>query len=154
MAVFPNVMGGLSTQHTPKAVAYYLDQAARAQSAGARSAAIAMYRSALEHLLEDQGFKDGMCGQKVSKLEKAIKDSNAPAWAKDLDPQVMRVLSHLGNGVLHTNGGDITKQENATPELVQAIMVTFEELLEVVYEQPAARAARQRILTEAASKMK
>ena len=27
-----------------------------------------MYRSALEHLLYEQGFKDGMCGKKIGDL--------------------------------------------------------------------------------------
>jgi hypothetical protein len=70
LALFPECEGGLTTPHTPPAVAYYLDQAARAQAVGARSAAVAMYRAALEHLLFDQGFKTGMCGQ----ARKASKD--------------------------------------------------------------------------------
>jgi hypothetical protein len=50
---------GLRTPHTPKAVAYYLDQAARAESVSARSAATAMYRAAVEQLLHEQGVHHG-----------------------------------------------------------------------------------------------
>lgn len=154
LAVFPSVLGGLSTKHTPPPVAYYLDQASRSQAVGARSAAVAMYRSALEHLLEEQGYRQRMCGPKIQALEKQISDKNAPKWAQDVDPEVMRTLSQLGNGVLHTNDGDITLQENATPELLQQIALAFEELLDYVYERPAAALARKVALQDAASKMK
>jgi hypothetical protein len=71
-------------------------------------------------------------------LEKQIEAKNAPKWAQDVDAGVLRILSQLGNGVLHTNGGDITLQENATPELLEQIALAFEELLDYVYERPAA----------------
>src|SRR5665213_3516150 len=48
---------GLTTPNTPPAVAYYLDQAYRSESVGARSAAVAMFRGALDHLLFEQGYK-------------------------------------------------------------------------------------------------
>jgi hypothetical protein len=32
---------------------------------GANSAAVAMFRGALDHLLFEQGLKKGMCGQKL-----------------------------------------------------------------------------------------
>lgn len=44
LVVIPFARGGLATPHTPPGVGYYLDQAQRAESVGARSAAIAMYR--------------------------------------------------------------------------------------------------------------
>jgi hypothetical protein len=91
LAVFPSVLGGLSTKHTPPGVAYY--QAARAQAAGARSAAVAMYRSALEHLLEEQGYKQKMCGPKITALEDDLTTGKARKWAQDVDPEVMRTPS-------------------------------------------------------------
>jgi hypothetical protein len=66
LAVFPKVHGGLSTPHTPQPVAYYLDQAKRAQSVGANSAAVAMYRSALEHLLYEQATRTGCSARRSS----------------------------------------------------------------------------------------
>jgi hypothetical protein len=154
LAVFPSLGGGITKPNTPTSVAYYLDQAARSRAADARSAAVAMYRSALEHVLEDQGFKVRMCGPKIAALEAAIESKTAPKWAIDVDPDVMRFLSQLGNGVLHTNGGDITLQENATPELLEHILLTMSELLDAVYERPAAAAARKLALSESATKMK
>ena len=70
----PSTHGGISTPHAPPAVTYYLDQAHRAQCLSARSAAVAMYRAALEQLLFDQGFTRGMLNQKIEDLEKGVKD--------------------------------------------------------------------------------
>jgi hypothetical protein len=56
LAVLPSTYGGLTTPHTPIGVAYYLDQAQRAKAVGAHSAAVAMFRGALEHLLFEQGL--------------------------------------------------------------------------------------------------
>lgn len=50
LAIFSERPGGVATPNTPSAVGYYLDQASRAHSVGATSAAIAMYRAALEQL--------------------------------------------------------------------------------------------------------
>jgi hypothetical protein len=68
----PQVHGGLATPHTPKLDAYYLAQAKRAQSVGANSAVVAMYRSALEHLLYEQGYEDRMVGPKITALLRDI----------------------------------------------------------------------------------
>jgi hypothetical protein len=86
LAVFPDHRGGLSTPRTPSGVAFYLDQANRAQSGGALSAAVAMYRAALEHLLFEQGYTDRTCGAKLAQLDAAIADGTAPRWAHELDP--------------------------------------------------------------------
>jgi hypothetical protein len=78
LAVLPSTYAGLTTPHTPPGVAYYLDQAQRSQATGANFAAVAMFRGALEHLLFEQGYKEGMCGQKLADLEKAIAAGTAP----------------------------------------------------------------------------
>ena len=152
VSIIPSVEGGISTRHSPPGVAYYLDQAYRAQRVNARSAAIAMYRSALEHLLHDQGYTKGMCGERLKALEKDIQAGTAPAWASRGDTDFMTILKDLGNGVLHTNGGDITLQENATPDLVEEISVSFAALLEEVYERPAEEKARKDRLSEVRAK--
>ena len=68
LAIFSAERGGFSTPSTPSNVSYYLDQAHRAESVGATSAAAGMYRSALEMLLYEQGYKNGMLGQKIKDL--------------------------------------------------------------------------------------
>jgi len=53
-------VGGIASEHTPAGVAFYLDQAGRCHYIGANSAAIAMFRSALEWILEECGFAEKM----------------------------------------------------------------------------------------------
>jgi len=134
--------GGLTTPHTPVGVAYYLDQAQRAHSVGANSAAVTMFRGALEHLLFQQGFKDGMCGKKLSDLEKTIAAKTAPKWAYELDTEFLTVMKQLGDGSIHPNDGDITKQEVLDGQLIAQVRHTFQMLLFLVYELPLQKQER------------
>jgi hypothetical protein len=142
LAVFANHRGGLSTLHTPDGVAFYLDQAHRAQSVGAHSAAVVMYRSALEHLLFEQGYTNGTCGVKVSALKADIAKGQAPSWTHTLDPQLLVVMTKLGNAAAHPNDGDVTKQAVLDSKLLIPVKAAFAELLEKVYEQPIASSQR------------
>src|SRR5262249_47368769 len=104
LAIFPRVPGGLTTPHTPANVSYYLDQAQRARSVTAYSAAICMYRAALEQLMFDKGFTRGMLDAKIKELEGQISGGNPPSWARDLDTEYLRVMKELGNAAIHPNG--------------------------------------------------
>ena len=128
--------GGLTTPHTNPGVAYYLDQAQRAHSVGANSAAVTMFRGALEHLLFEQGFKTGMCGKKISDLEKAIEAKTAPKWADELNTEFLTVMKQLGDGSIHPNDGDVTQQAKLDNELIARVRHTFQMLLFLVYELP------------------
>jgi hypothetical protein len=152
VAVFPSELGGIRTRNTPSTVAYYLDQAARCESVNARSAAVAMYRVALEHLLLHAEYK-GMLGAQVAAVESDKKTGKGPAWVKDLETQYLNVLKLLGNGTLHTNNGDISLQDNVTPELLGDIKTTFQTLLELMIERPARDAARLQRMSTAAQAM-
>ena len=112
LAILPSTYGGLTTPHTPAGVAYYLDQAQRSQSVGANSAAVAMFRAALDHLLFEQGFKKGMCGQKLAELEGAVKAGAAPKWANELDAEFLTVMKQLGDGAIHPNDGKISTNQS------------------------------------------
>lgn len=136
LAVFPAVNGGLSTQNTPVPVKYYLDQASRAQSAGANSAAIVMLRSALEHLLYEQGYVKGMLHQKITALENGTEVVPRPKWAVDLDTEYLKVMKELGNGAVHTNNGDVSLQRAFDSELIEKVKFIFRWLLDTVYEKP------------------
>jgi hypothetical protein len=136
LAVLPSTYGGLTTPHTPDGVAYYLDQAQRAKATGANSAAVAMFRGALEHLLFEQGFQKGMCGQKLSDLEAAVKAGKAPKWAQELDGEFLQVMKQLGDGAIHPNDGDIGKQVVLDSELLAKLTHTFHMLLFTIYELP------------------
>jgi hypothetical protein len=136
LAILPSTYGGLTTPHTPKGVAYYLDQAQRSQSVGANSAAVAMFRAALDHLLFEQGFKKGMCGQKLAELESAVKANTAPKWAYELDAEFLIVMKNLGDGAIHPNDGNVADQSKLDNELLAKITHTFQMLLFLIYELP------------------
>jgi hypothetical protein len=136
LATFPSTSGGLTTPHTPPGVGYYLDQAQRSHSVGANSAAVTMFRGALEHLLFDQGFKDGMCGKKLRELEAAIAGGKAPKWAYELNTDFLQVMKELGDGSIHPNDGDVKNQEVFDSALIAKVRHTFEMLLFLIYEIP------------------
>ncbi|WP_147468432.1 hypothetical protein [Corallococcus interemptor] len=141
LALFPKTPGGIATTHTPKAVAYYLDQAARCQSVGALSAAMAMYRASLEHILGLAGYK-GMLHAKVQALVAAIDNKSAPDWGRRLNVAYLTCIKEIGNAAIHANGGDIAVQEHITPGLVSLVQMTLEEIIERAFEEPARDKAR------------
>ena len=134
LAVFPSREGSLSTLNTPKSVSYYLDQASKSHSVGANSAAIAMYRAALEHLLFQQGFTDGMLGQKINSLVRSINNNSAPKWAYELDSEFLKYVKELGNAAIHSNDGDVDQQKTLDNELIAGVKEFFKILLFLVYE--------------------
>jgi hypothetical protein len=140
MAVFATSYGGLTTPGTPTPVGYYLDQAHMAQSVGANSAAVAMYRAALEHLLFKQGYKQRMLGPKIKALVADIEKGEAEQWAIGLDPEVLRVIKELGDHSIHPNDGEIAMQEKIDAELLGHLRAAFLLILNDVYEIPAKRA--------------
>jgi hypothetical protein len=151
IAVFSAERGGFSTPNTPPSVKYYLDQAHRSESVGATSAAVTMYRSALEMLLYDQGYTNGMLDQKIKDLSA---DTKAPAWRDRIDSEYLDVMKKLGNKAVHPNDGDVEKQKVLDRSLLQQLRTVFEELLDQVYERPAIEAARKAKLSAAAESFK
>lgn len=133
-------------------VTYYLDQAQRAHTMGANSAAVAMFRSALEQLLYHEGFINGMLNQKITDLQKSIDQKTGPEWAINLDTDFLNIIKELGNTSIHPNKGDIGVQDRLDSDLVANLQITFLEILDTVYEQPARKAARKALLQNATSK--
>lgn len=152
IAVLPAQANGssISTPNAPEGVAYYLNQAALCHYIGANSAAVTMFRSAAEWILEDQGFKSKMLGPKLSELEAAIGGGTAPKWASEIDPEYLKAIKNLGNMAAHTNSGDLGKQDALDAQLYREVEVTFSELLDLIYEQPIRRANRLAELKKAA----
>ena len=70
LALFPHVGGGIATPNTPPKVSYFLDQAYKAQGGGAITAAVVMYRAALEQILKNQGFKGDTVGRLLADSKK------------------------------------------------------------------------------------
>ncbi len=136
LAMLPATNGGLTTPHTPEGVAFYLDQSQKSQSLGANSAAVAMFRGALDQLLFEQGYKAGTCGKKLNDLEAAIASRSAPKWGYELDTEFLKVMKELGDGSIHPNDGDVKQQAKLDNELLSKLKHTFLMLLFVVYELP------------------
>lgn len=147
IAIFSPERGGFSTPNTPDGVKHYLDQAHRAESVGATSAAVTMYRSAFEMLLFQQSYVSGMLHKKIEDL---LADANAPAWREQIDPDYLKVMKALGNAATHPNDGDIEKQKTLDRSLLIQVRAVFEELLDLVYERPVKEAERKARLTAAA----
>jgi hypothetical protein len=154
LAVLPSCRGGLTTPHTPAGVTYYLDQASKSQAIGANSAAIAMFRGALDHLLFEQGYPKGMLGAKLAQLEADITSGKAPKWAVELETDFLDVLKELGNGAIHPNDGDVRKQSALDNALVEAVKETFHMLLFLVYELPHQKSQRLTALKNKAAILK
>lgn len=71
--------GGCASKNSPDGVKYYLNEAKLSKQIGAKSASMAMYRAALDFLLFEQGYTQGMLGNKIKnlkKIEKTIADPN------------------------------------------------------------------------------
>jgi len=133
---------GISTAHTPDAVSFYLDQAYRARTRGAYTAAMAMYRAALEQFLQQQGFTQGRL---VQRIEAAL-DANPP-WVSHLDEDLMHALRRLGNDAVH-GGDDASIRATHDRQLVHDTELLLVDVLDEVYEIPARREARrQRMLS-------
>lgn len=154
LTILPSCRGGLTTPNTPGSVAYYLDQAERSYWAGALSAAVAMFRGALEQLLFEQKYKKGACGVKLQALRDDISQSKAPKWAMDLDTDFLQVLKELGDGSIHPNDGDITRQAAVDRELLSSVRETFQWLLYLVYEVPHEKKTRLQALRAKAQALK
>jgi hypothetical protein len=142
LIIIPTTFAGVTTPNTPKSVGYYLDQAHRSHSMGANTAAVAMLRVALEHLLHDKGL-EGMLGKQLATLEEMGKNGGTPKWAEGLDMDEMIYLKKLGNQALHTNNGDMSKQDGMDANLFRICSAIIRELLDAVYERPAALAHRK-----------
>ncbi|WCB95420.1 DNA binding protein [Baekduia alba] len=148
VVALPSTYGGLSTPNSPKGVGHYLDQAERALAVGAFTAAMTMYRAALEQILLDQGYKARMLGPKIKELET---DPNPPRWFRDLDPGFLDVIRKLGNLATHAGDGNIDEQKKLDKTLIAEVRALFVELLDDIYEAPARRRARLATLQQAST---
>lgn len=139
LVALPSTYGGLSTPNTPESVAFYLDQAQKCQAMGALSAAVAMYRAALEHVMHEQGYTDGMLGKRIAAL---MEDEQPPEWRGRLDDEYFGVINKLANAAIHANNGDVSQQIVFDAEILRGVRELFIELLDEIYEQPKIRAGR------------
>lgn len=143
--------GGVATANTPDLVRYFLQQAYKAQTATAYSAALAMYRAALEQLLEQKGF-EGKLPAKLAKLSKDIEDGAAPTWAKRLNTDILSVIKDISNS--HAHPSELAKLQALDAPFMSKIQRTFSALLTLAYEQESRQAAAKAKLEAALQKAK
>ncbi|MHB1415748.1 MAG: hypothetical protein ACYC1C_10895 [Chloroflexota bacterium] len=136
LLIIPRQQKGIITPHTPDDVAFYLDQAQKAQVAGAGSAAIAMARAALECVLFQQGYRDGTLGQKLGRLNEEVLAGAGPRWARDLEGDVLTVIGEMGAGTSFPADGDVETRALLDGELLTLLPDIFALLLFLVYEVP------------------
>lgn len=147
-------LGSVAATNAPAPVRYYLDEAARCRWGEARSAATAMFRSALEHLLFEQGYKKGMLAGKLADLTKDQEGGGGPDWVRAVSVQELTILKDLGNAAVHANDGGLAPQDELDNRTLDLVEEVFEHLQDLVYEQPLKLRERERRLTERAEAVK
>ena len=139
----PTRPGGVVTPNTPNSVAYYLDQAQRAEGLGATTAALPMYRAALDRVLYIAGFTQRMCGPKLKALEEAMAGDSAPDWATRVDADLLDVLKRLGDQAIHVDEDeeklDLKTWSEEDAQLLGQVKAAFAWLLHEVYEVKSKR---------------
>ncbi len=133
---------GSYTTYTPDEIKYYLDQAFKCKNIGAYTAAMAMYRSAIEWIMEKEGYSKGMLGKRIDNLENDILNGRAPKWTDDVSPEELEVLKNLGNTSMHTNHGDISLQQKFDTYLLNDVDLVIQHILEEIYDKPIKKAER------------
>lgn len=134
LIILPSSFGGLSTPNTPQNVAFYLDQANRSHILGANSAAMAMYRAAIEHIMVEQGYERRMLGNKIQDLLRDVVNETAPSWAYEVDAGFLQYIKRLGDSAIHANDGDIEQQIYLDNELIKNVKAVISFLLFSIYE--------------------
>jgi hypothetical protein len=112
-----------------------------------------MGRAALEQLLFEQKF-DGMLGAQIKELLRRKEAGTAPSWAQSMDLAYVDALKEIGNGAIHSNGGNVDLQATIDEGLLNDIEAVIEFLLEEVYERPARDRERKHRLTTSAKMFK
>lgn len=136
------------TSCVPEGINYYMGQAFKSKSVGAYSAAMAMYRSALEFLLYESGFDENRLVDKIKSFE-----DKPPDWATSLSSQFMGIIRELGNDSVHPNRGNISEQEKFDFDMLEAVEITLNELIERAYIFPQKEKDRLSVLSKASRKV-
>lgn len=123
---------------------YYMGQVFKSKSAGAYSVAMVMYRSALEFLLYHSGLNEGRLVDKIKSFE-----DKPPDWATSLNSKFMDIIRELGNDSVHSNGGDISEQEKFDFDMLEAVEIALNELIERAYILPQRKKERLSVLSKA-----
>jgi hypothetical protein len=132
VASFSNRTYSNGSLHAPEEVNRFLDEANKCKAVGAIVAAIAMYRSALEHILIFEGFTTGLLSEKIADLEAALTLNNGPKWSNKVTTEIMSTIKNLGNTSIHAKTVDQLKEMNTMD--LNKYQIVFDYLLFVIYE--------------------
>lgn len=133
--IFFKKSSSIATKNTPDTVKYFLDQAASCNRVKAYSATYAMYRTALDALLLDQGLEGRMCGNKIEDLVKKIAAKSAPEWAYNIKVDFLQVIKDLGNSSLHVSKDGAEEEKKIADADISLVEKAFSKLLYEVYER-------------------
>lgn len=151
VCVLPSAYGGLTTPHAPESAKFYCDQAARAASVGAYTAALAMLRPAVDIVLESNGYTKKWLGDKLAALERDINDDTGALWARQYNHEFLIALKHLANDALHTRANQVSALAARQDEqLYRSSEISIAQLLETIYERPHREQDRLTTLQNAA----
>jgi hypothetical protein len=132
IATFPSRIGGLATPHTPEIVAYFVNQAYLAQSVRAYSAALAMYRTALDKMLSSFGAKNNL-KKKIAILERQYEETRTPRWVRSLTPEALNILKEIADSQMHAN--DVVKESALEADFLHDVQIIFGFLLFKMFEE-------------------
>lgn len=139
LMTIPSSYGAMATPRTPQSVAYYLDQAHRCKCVSAFSAAVAMFRTALDHLLFEQGFRENTLAEKIHAMRTELRDGNLAIWAHDVDAKFLEVAQYLGERSALPVDAEFAEKATLDERSCLLIQATFAYLLFVTYELPHQR---------------
>lgn len=145
--VFPQEQPMLSTKNTPEDVAYFLEQAYLAQLVSAHSAAMGMYRSALDKFLAGGDKLE----KRIEDLKELVNSGKAPKWAKTLsNNNVLTLLKEIGDTHMHAN--DLSKLESLDSAKLHRVQALMSYLVKQKYEREPEREASLTKVRRALSK--
>ena len=137
LCLLPSTYGGLASAHSPKSAKFYCDQASRAASVGAYTAALGMLRPAVDVVLEEQGYQGRYLGDKLAALEADVDKGTGPPWIRQFNHELLVALKRLGNDAVHAKAAEISSiAEKHDEELYRNCEISIGQLLEVIYERP------------------
>ena len=113
----------------PDGINYYMAQAFKSRSVGANSAAMAMYRSALEWLLFSLGFKEKDLNIRIDQFEES-------EYSEKIGTEFMDILRLLGNNAVHVNDGDLSLQKSFDDDLLNSTEELLNELINQIFIGP------------------
>lgn len=124
---------GTFNKYIPNSITYYLKEASKCKYAKAYTAAIVMYRTTLENILYENGYKENSLKQSIDKLEKDKKNGESPIWSFYIDETILNIIRKVGNLAAHSNCVEVLCKENI--ELIMCLDDIIKYMLEKIYDE-------------------